>query len=73
MGTVLSHDEREALSHFLVKVISDVDKVAALFESRGADARLLRNAKGNLEATLASLRADQHSAGDLQVCVPRNH
>ena len=58
MGSVLSTDEREALSHFLTKVISDVEKVADLFESRGADATLTRAAQANLEATLADLRID---------------
>lgn len=72
MGTVLSQDEREALSHFLVKVISDVDKVVKLFESRGADATLTRAAQANLEATLADLRIDSKRPNHLHVCVPEN-
>lgn len=57
MGSNLSLDEREALSRFLAKVISDVEKVSALFELRGADASLTRAAQANLETTLARLRA----------------
>ncbi len=56
----LSIEEREALARFLVKVISDVDKVSALFESRGADAARPRAAKANLEATLAELSPEQN-------------
>jgi hypothetical protein len=56
MDTILSHDEREALSRFLTKVIEDVDKVAILFESRGADSTLPRAAQENLKSTLAALR-----------------
>jgi hypothetical protein len=56
MGSDLSHDEREALTRFLVKVISDVEKVSTLFELRGADTTLTRAAQANLETTLADLR-----------------
>ena len=59
MVPVLSQNERQALSRFLVKVISDVEKVSALFESRGADAALTRAAQANLEATLAQLGRDE--------------
>lgn len=56
MDAALSHNEREALSRFLAKVIEDVDKVAVLFESRGADSTLTRAAQENLRATLALLQ-----------------
>lgn len=56
MDAALSHNEREALSRFLAKVIDDVDKVAVLFESRGADSTLTRAAQENLRATLAILQ-----------------
>ena len=72
MATELSQNEREALSHFLAKVISDVDKVAQLFESRGADATLTRAAQANLEATLADLRIDSKRPNHLPDYVPEN-
>ncbi len=67
MESVLSHNEREALSHFLVKVISDVEKLSTLFESRGADAALTRAAQANLEATLADLKIP--CAAETRECV----
>lgn len=72
MGTVLSHNEREALSRFLAKVIEDVDKLAALFESRGTDATRTRVAQANLQATLADLRTDAATAAELQTYIPDN-
>jgi hypothetical protein len=56
MDTALSQDEREALSRFLNKLIEDVDKLAVLFERRGADSTLTRAAQENLRATLAALQ-----------------
>jgi hypothetical protein len=70
MGSALSENEREALSHFLAKVITDIEKVAALFESRGADASLTRAAQANLEITLSHLRNGQTCDSELEVCVP---
>lgn len=70
LGSQLSDNEREALSHFLVKVISDVEKVATLFESRGADATLTRAAQANLQTTLSHLRTVDPCEAELHVCAP---
>jgi hypothetical protein len=56
MDTPLSSNEREALSRFVEKLINDVDKLAALFESRGADSALPRLAQANLQRTLEALQ-----------------
>lgn len=68
MGSALSHNEREALSRFLSRVILDVEKVSSLFESRGADASLTRAAQANLEQTLQDLSLAE--AEELPLCVP---
>lgn len=68
MGSSLSHNEREALSRFLSRVILDVEKLSSLFESRGADASLTRAAQKNLEQTLLGLRITE--AEELPLCVP---
>lgn len=52
----LSMNEREALSRFVSKIIDDVEKVATLFESRGADAGSARAAQRQLKSTLESLK-----------------
>ena len=70
MGSALSQNEREALSHFIVKVICDVEKVASLFESRGADATLTRAAQANLETTLADLRNGESCESALHTSGP---
>lgn len=72
MHEALSHSEREALSRFLAKVIEDVDKLSALFESRGADASLARAAQANLEATLACLQPEPDDPDLVRACVPQN-
>ncbi len=58
MGSLLSYNEREALSRFVLKLISDVEKVTALFESRGADASSSRAAQAHLQATLDYLQEE---------------
>lgn len=66
MTSPLSQSEREALSRFLARVISDVDKLSALFESRGADATLARAAQTNLEEILITLRENVPVSHELQ-------
>jgi hypothetical protein len=61
MESPLSRNEREALSRFIAKLIEDVDRLATLFESRGADSAATRLAKAQLERTLQSIRSDPPS------------
>jgi hypothetical protein len=68
MGSELSQDEREALSRFLAKVISDVEKISNLFELRGADASLTRAAQANLETTLTRLRREPTRDSAFDAC-----
>lgn len=56
MYAPLSSDEREALSHFVSKLVEDVDKLASLFESRGLESTLPRTAHDHLRRTLEVLR-----------------
>jgi hypothetical protein len=62
MHTVLSHNECEALSRFVAELISEVDKLSKLFESRGADASLTRAAQANLQATLEHLQCEDEAS-----------
>ena len=55
MKAPLSANETEALSRFVSKLVEDVDKLASLFESRGADSSLARAAEVNLRRTLEKL------------------
>ena len=65
----LSINEREALSRYLSKLIDDVDKVAALFEKRGADSSLPRAAQANLQKTLDELEVPERIEMHLQARV----
>ena len=56
MKAPLSVNETEALTRFVSKLIDDVDKLATLFESRGADASLARAAHINLKRTLEGMQ-----------------
>ena len=62
----LSINEREALSRYLSKLIDDVDKVAALFEKRGADSTLPRSAQANLQKTLDELEVRERIEAHFQ-------
>lgn len=73
MGEALSQNERDALARFIAKVIGDVEKVADLFESRGADATLPRAAQANLQATLDRLQDEEMYSMQLHACVPDNY
>ena len=55
MKAPLSANETEALSRFVSKLVEDVDKLASLFESRGADSTLAREAEMSLRRTLEQL------------------
>lgn len=55
MKAPLSANETEALSRFVSKLVDDVEKLASLFESRGADSSLARAAEINLRRTLDRL------------------
>jgi hypothetical protein len=70
MGSLLSCNEREALTRFISKLIVDVENVTALFESRGADSTSTRAAQANLQATLEYLQHDQEADEELEVCLP---
>ena len=56
MHSPLSVDERDALTRFVNKLVEDVEKVATLLESRGADSSLPREAQANLRRTLDLLQ-----------------
>jgi hypothetical protein len=74
MDTALSPNEREALSRFLLKVIEDVDKLAVLFELRGADSTLTRAAQENLRATLAALQdGSEAEMSTVRVFIPTSY
>ena len=71
MESPLSLNEREALSRFLAKLIEDIERVATLFESRGADSRTTREAQERLKSTLESLASDEDlDPAEFQVCAP---
>lgn len=82
MESPLSAHEREALSRFVSKLIEDIDRLAALFESRGADSAAARLAQSQLQYTLEVLTADRAmpesmpveavDVPELQACAPEN-
>jgi hypothetical protein len=71
MESPLSLNEREALSRFLAKLIEDIDRIATLFESRGADSAATREAQAQLRSTLDSLATHEPlERSVLQACAP---
>lgn len=70
MEAPLSANEREALSRFISKLIDDVDKLAALLESRGADASRPRAAQVMLQRTLDDLQTVERVEIALQARMP---
>ena len=70
MDSPLSSNEREALSRFVAKLVDDVDKLAALFESRGLDGSHLRVAQSGLRATLDGLKTVERVEFLIQAHMP---